>query len=54
MALARQRLEARDFGTVAQVADAVGFTSAKHFSNLYAERFGRRPSDYRAPKNQRF
>jgi transcriptional regulator GlxA family with amidase domain len=50
----RQQLEARDFGTVAAVADAVGFASAKHFSNLYAERLGSRPSDYRAPKNQRF
>ena len=47
---ARQLLEAGDFGTVAQVADAVGFASAKHFSNLYAERFGRRPSEYRAPR----
>jgi signal transduction histidine kinase/DNA-binding response OmpR family regulator len=47
---ARQRLEAGGFGTVAAVADAVGFASAKYFSNLYAERFGRRPSDYRAPR----
>ena len=47
---ARQLLEAGGFGSVAQVADAVGFASAKHFSNLYTERFGRRPSDYRAPK----
>ncbi|MGI4869564.1 MAG: ATP-binding protein [Janthinobacterium lividum] len=47
---ARQLLEAGGFGTVAAVAGAVGFASAKHFSNLYAERFGRRPSDYRSPK----
>ncbi|TDN39204.1 response regulator [Hymenobacter sp. UV11] len=47
---ARQLLEAGGFGTVAAVAGAVGFASAKHFSNLYAERFGRRPSDYRAPQ----
>jgi DNA-binding response OmpR family regulator len=47
---ARQLLEAGDFGTVAKVADAVGFASAKYFSNLYAERFGRRPSDYRTLK----
>ena len=47
---ARQLLEAGGFGSVAAVADAVGFASAKHFSNVYAERFGRRPSDYRAPK----
>jgi AraC-like DNA-binding protein len=44
---ARQLLEAGDFGAVAAVAEAAGFASAKHFSNLYAERFGRRPSDYR-------
>ena len=47
---ARQLLEAGNFGTVAAVAEAVGFASAKHFSNLYAKRFGRQPSDYRAPK----
>ena len=47
---ARQLLEAGGFGSVAQVAEAVGFASAKHFSNLYAERFGRRPSDYRTPR----
>jgi transcriptional regulator GlxA family with amidase domain len=50
---ARQLLEAGGFGTVAAVAEAVGFASAQHFSNLYAERFGRRPSDYHPPKNQR-
>lgn len=49
LAQARQLLEAGDFGTVAQVAEAVGFASVKHFSNLYAERFGRRPSAYRPP-----
>ena len=43
---ARQRLEAGSFGSVGAVADAVGFASAKHFSILYAERFGRRPSEY--------
>ena len=48
---ARQLLEAGGFGSVAAVADAVGFASAKHFSNLYAERFGRRPNDYQTPKN---
>jgi CheY-like chemotaxis protein/AraC-like DNA-binding protein len=45
---ARQLFEAGNFGSVAEVADAVGFASAKHFSNVYAERFGRRPNDYRA------
>jgi signal transduction histidine kinase/DNA-binding response OmpR family regulator/tetratricopeptide (TPR) repeat protein len=47
---ARQLLEAGDFGSVAAVAEAVGFASAKYFGNLYAERFGRRPSDYLSPK----
>jgi signal transduction histidine kinase/DNA-binding NarL/FixJ family response regulator len=45
---ARQLFEAGHFGSVPEVADAVGFASAKHFSNVYAERFGRRPNDYRA------
>ena len=40
---ARQLLEAGGFGPVA----AVGFASAKYFSSVYAERCGRRPSDYR-------
>ena len=44
---ARQLLEAGNFGTVAAVADAVGFASAKYFSKVYEERFGRRPGDYR-------
>jgi signal transduction histidine kinase/DNA-binding response OmpR family regulator len=47
---ARQLLEAGDFGTVVAVAEAVGFASAKHFGNVYAERFGCRPSDYRTLK----
>ncbi|MCC2544889.1 response regulator [Hymenobacter sp. BT175] len=47
---ARQLLEAGNFGTVAQVAEAVGFASAKYFSTCYAERFGRRPSEYRTPQ----
>ena len=44
---ARQLLEAGGFGSVAAVAEAVGFASAKYFSSVYTERFGRRPSDYR-------
>lgn len=48
---ARQLLEAGDFGTMAQVADAVGFASAKYFSTCYAERFGRRPGEYRAARD---
>jgi len=47
---ARQLLEAGNFGSVAAVADAAGFASAKHLSNVYAERFGRRPSNYRASR----
>lgn len=46
---ARQLLEAGNFGTVVQVAEAVGFAAAKYFSNLHTERFERRPSDYHAP-----
>ncbi len=44
---ARPLLEAGDFGLVA-VADAVGFALVKYFHKLCAERFGRRPSAYRA------
>jgi transcriptional regulator GlxA family with amidase domain len=50
---ARQLLEASGFGTVAAMADAVGFATAKHFSNVYTERFGRRPSDYRTAQDWR-
>ncbi len=44
---ARRLLEAGQFGSVAEVADAAGFGNAKAFAARYAERFGRRPSDYR-------
>ncbi|MBG8556108.1 ATP-binding protein [Hymenobacter guriensis] len=47
---ARQLLEAGDVGSVAEVADAVGFASARYFSTCYTERFGRRPIDYLSPK----
>jgi signal transduction histidine kinase/CheY-like chemotaxis protein len=47
---ARLLLEAGGFGTVTAVAEAVGFGSARNFSDLYVERFGRRPSDYRPPR----
>jgi signal transduction histidine kinase/DNA-binding response OmpR family regulator/tetratricopeptide (TPR) repeat protein len=47
---ARALLEAGGSDTVAAVAAAAGFVSAQHFSKLYTERFGRRPSDYRTPK----
>jgi AraC-like DNA-binding protein len=40
---ARRLLEAKE-GTVSEVAYAVGFKSASHFSNSYLERFGVRPS----------
>jgi len=43
---AQQLLEAGCFGSVAKVADAVGSALAKHLSNVCAERFGSRPSDY--------
>jgi transcriptional regulator GlxA family with amidase domain len=45
---ARRLLEAGSFGSVTQVADAVGFASARYFATLYTERFGRRPADYQA------
>ena len=47
---ARQLLEAGDVGSVAAVADATGFATAKQLSRVYAERFGRLPSDYLAPR----
>jgi AraC-like DNA-binding protein len=45
---ARRLLEAGGFGSVTQVAEAVGFASARYFASLYTERFGRRPADYPA------
>jgi len=45
---ARLLLEAGGFGSVTQVAEAVGFASARYFATLYTERFGRRPADYPA------
>jgi len=44
---ARQLLEAGNFRSVADVADAAGFVTAKAFAARYAERFGRRPHTYR-------
>jgi signal transduction histidine kinase/DNA-binding response OmpR family regulator/tetratricopeptide (TPR) repeat protein len=44
---ARRLLEAGHFGSVAEVAEAAGFANAKSFGVRYAERFGRRPGDYR-------
>jgi transcriptional regulator GlxA family with amidase domain len=48
LAQARLLLEAGGFGSVTQVAEAVGFASARYFVTLYTERFGRRPADYPA------
>ena len=44
---ARLLLEERG-GSVTQVAEAVGFASARYFATLYSARFGRRPADYPA------
>jgi CheY-like chemotaxis protein len=46
LAHARYLLEAGQVGSVTEVAEAAGFANARYFSSLYAERFGRRPSDY--------
>ncbi|MGI4832567.1 MAG: helix-turn-helix domain-containing protein [Janthinobacterium lividum] len=45
---ARRLLEAGGFDSVTQVAEAVGFASARYFATLYTERFGRYPADYLA------
>lgn len=43
---ARNMLEAQQYATVLEVVYAVGFENASHFSKLYLERFGKRPSEY--------
>lgn len=43
---ARQLLERHSHKTVLEIANAVGFSSTSYFTKLYAERFGRKPSDY--------
>ena len=43
---ARQLLESGNYQTTAEVSYAVGFTNTHHFSKLYAERFGKKPSEY--------
>ena len=48
LAQARLLLEAGGFGSVTQVAEAVGFASTRYFATLYTERFGRHPADYPA------
>ena len=37
---------------MAAVADATGFASAKQFSHVYAERYGRRSSEYLTPRQR--
>jgi len=39
-------LQKKVFETVAEVCFAVGFSTPRHFSKLFQERFGRRPSSY--------
>jgi CheY-like chemotaxis protein/AraC-like DNA-binding protein/two-component sensor histidine kinase len=46
---AAQLLEARS-GGVSEIAYAVGFKSVAHFSNSFQEKFGVRPSGYRAER----
>jgi len=48
LAQAQLLLEAGGCGSVTQVAEAVGFASARYFVTLYTERFGRHPADYLA------
>ncbi|MCV9385966.1 hybrid sensor histidine kinase/response regulator transcription factor [Reichenbachiella ulvae] len=43
---ARAMLEARQYATVLEVVYAVGLENASHFSKLYYERFGKKPSEY--------
>lgn len=44
--MAREALESGDFQTVSEVSYSVGFTNTHHFSKLYEERYGRKPSEY--------
>ena len=39
-------LEARHFATIAEVANAVGFENTSYFTRLFAERFGKKPSEF--------
>ncbi|MDF1695387.1 MAG: response regulator [Saprospiraceae bacterium] len=41
---ARQLLESRQFATIAEVRYAVGFDNASHFSKIFQDRFGIKPS----------
>lgn len=44
--VARELLESGRVRTVNEVAHAVGFETAKYFSRIYAERFGKRPIEW--------
>ncbi|MEM6398377.1 MAG: tetratricopeptide repeat protein [Bacteroidota bacterium] len=44
--VAKAYLESGRFATVKEVASAVGFGTAKYFSSIYEERFGKRPVDF--------
>ncbi|PIB35239.1 hypothetical protein BFP72_07435 [Reichenbachiella sp. 5M10] len=43
---AKNLLQTKKYATVQEVVFAVGFENASHFSKLYFERFGKRPSEY--------
>ncbi len=43
---ARQLLENKVMNTVSEVSYAVGFTTTHYFSKVFAERFGKKPSEY--------
>ncbi|MCB0376534.1 MAG: helix-turn-helix domain-containing protein, partial [Sinomicrobium sp.] len=43
---ARRLLESGQYPTVQEVTYAVGFENASHFTKLFSERFGKKPSEY--------
>jgi signal transduction histidine kinase/DNA-binding response OmpR family regulator len=43
---ARELLISRKYDKLTQIAGEVGFDSTSHFSKLYLERFGKKPTDY--------
>jgi signal transduction histidine kinase/DNA-binding response OmpR family regulator/ligand-binding sensor domain-containing protein len=43
---AKNYLEEKRFRSVAEVCYAIGFEKPSHFSKIYFERYGKRPSDY--------
>ena len=46
LTMAREYLDDGSYSSIAQVAAKVGFESAKHFSNIFKDRFGIRPAEY--------